>query len=517
LQVIQSTPTGRQPDRLTVRLRTLLALLVILFLLLNAAGHFLTPQLALYAPVWGRISISSPLGLMLTVAGCLATIGLAWWGPAAHLAVNRRLAQWILGISMITALQFATDLGEFSTTRVSSKLTLCNFTPLPDSSLVLRTLASETQKDIDELGTMFAIPDGDPVELCVFTSRPQFLSAISRTPDDGHEGLYNPLTSTIYVPLSRWPATVRHELVHHFQKQRARRSVRTLVQSLTRETRLKQESLAYFLAPEGSPDGWRALDYLNATQLTDSTITRLLTFRGGLGMATRKQTAGVVESANLLLATYPWYATGNPKRAIALYDEPAEKLRQALKDLRNYPRDTLAEQYFRYLMAGSLPMNAPVESGFVSLPGFKKMGRAYGDSLRRGIAEWNRDRRTVLEHRIEWEVVLDTLNTGAQYSKAGQIFARAHGLLSIALNSEEPTALAPVAAVLRAYLAQSQRDGYRALSAWLYYQWLQLEYVRGGVVAIPPADSFAGEYGLYYREMIDRMLGRIRERRRSTG
>ncbi|HWA17192.1 MAG TPA: hypothetical protein VG817_12205 [Gemmatimonadales bacterium] len=495
-----------------MRLRTLLALLVSLFLLLNAAGHFLTPQLALYAPVWGRISITSPLGLALTVLGCLATIALAWWGPAAHLRVNRRLALWTIVLSMITSLQFVTDLGEFTTMRVNRKLTLCNFTPLPDSSLVLRTLAKEAAKDLDELGTMFAIPDGEPVQLCVFASRPQFLTAISRTPDDGHEGLYNPLTSTIYVPLSRWPATVRHELVHHFQKQRARRSLRTLVQSLTRETRLKQESLAYFLAPEGSPDGWRALDYLNATQLTDSTITKLLTFRGGLGKATGRQNRGVVESANLLLATYPWYATGNPEQAIALYDEPAEKLRQALRDLRSYPRDTLAEQYFQYLMAGSLPMTRPAEHGFVSLPGFRKMSRAYGDSLRRGIAEWNRDRRTVLEHRIEWEVVLDTLNTGAQYSKAGQIFRRAHGLLSLAWNSEEPTALGPIAAVLKAYLAQSQRDGYRALSAWLYYQWLQLEYVRGGAVAIPPADSFSGEYGLYYTEMIDRMLTRIRSR-----
>jgi hypothetical protein len=495
-----------------MKLRTLLALLVILFLLLNAAGHFLTPQLALYAPIWGRISITSPLGLVLTVSGCLAILALAWSRPVAHLGVSRRLAVWLIAVSMITALQFIGDLNEFHRTRISSKLTLCNFTTLPDTSLVLRTLARETEKDLEELGTMFAMPDGDPVELCVFTSRPQFLAAISRTPDDGHEGLYNPLTSTIYVPLSRWPATVRHELVHHFQKQRARRSLRTLVQSLTRETRLKQESLAYFLAPEGSPDGWRALDYLNATQLTDTTITRLLTFRGGLGRATGRQNPGVVESANLLLATYPWYATGNPERAIALYDEPEEKLRQALRDLRTYPRDTLAEQYFRYLMAGSLPLNAPVERGFVSVPGFARMSRAYGDTLRRGIAEWNRSRRTVLEHRIEWEVVLDTLDTGAQYSQAARIFARAHGLLSIAWNADEPTALAPVAAVLRGYLSQSQQYGYHALSAWLYYQWLRVEYTRGGVQAIPPADSFASEYGLYYKEMIDRMLGRIRER-----
>jgi hypothetical protein len=498
-----------------VRLRTLLTLLVALFLLLNAAGHSLTPQLALYAPVWGRISVTSPLGLVITLIGCLAVIGLAWGTRLRRVTVSRRFAVWMISLSLITGVQFVTDLTEFSSRRVSRKLTLCNFTPLPDTSIVLRTLANEAEKDIAELGTMFAIPDGDPVALCVFATRAQFLAAISRTPDDGHEGLYNPLTSTIYVPLSRWPATVRHELVHHYQKQRARRSVRTLVQSLTRETRLKQESLAYFLAPEGSPDGWRAIDYLNATQLTDSTITKLLTFRGGLGKATKKQSIGVVESANLLLATYPWYATGNPKRAIALYDEPEEKLRQALRDLRTYPRDTLAEQYFRYLMAGSLPMNAPVERGFVSLPGFKKLGRAYGDSLRRGIAEWNRDRRTVLEHRIEWEVVLDTLNTGAQYSRAGRIFDRAHGLLASVWNAEEPAALTPVAAVLRGYLAQSQQGGYPALSAWLYYQWLQLEYVRGSVVAIPPADSFSKEYGLYYQEMIDRMLLRIQERGRT--
>ncbi len=498
-----------------MRLRALLTLLVALFLLLNVAGHFLTPQLALYAPVWGRISITSGMGLALAVNLCLALVGLAWWSRIGAWRVSGRVAGWVIGLSLITTVQFVTDLQEFTTTPISRELTLCNFTPLADTSLVLQTLAHESEKDLRELGTIFAIPRGEPLQICVFTNRRQFLRAISRQPNDGHEGLYNPLTNTIYVPLSRWPATVRHELVHYFQKQRAKRSIRTLVQSLTRETRLKQESLAYFLAPEGSPDGWRALDYLNATQLNDSTINRLLTFRGGLGKATSRQSSGVVESANLLLATYPWYATGNPARAIELYDEPLEKLKQARLDIARYPRDTLAEQYFRYLMAGSLPINAPVERGFVSVPGFAKLSRAYGDSLRRGIAEWNRDRRTVLEHRIEWEVVLDTLDTGARASKAGSIFTRTQGLLASIAETDSPAALAPVAGVLQLYLAQSQRDGYRALSAWLYYQWLQVEYLRGGALASPPDQEFAGEYGLYYQEVIDRMLARIRERGRS--
>ena len=84
-------------------------------------------------------------------------------------------------------------------------------------------------------------------------------------------------------------------------------------------------------APSDSTSPASSAVYPRTVWRNCGTITRLLTFRGGLGKATKRQSSGVVESANLLLATYPWYATGNPRLAIALYDEPEEKLRRVIE------------------------------------------------------------------------------------------------------------------------------------------------------------------------------------------
>lgn len=400
-----------------------------------------------------------------------------------HIRLETAAAAFVL--ASVTWLQVAVHRSDYHSISLGDGVLLLNFTAIPADSPPIRRLRRDVDEERRALATLFGV-EPERLRVALFPSRRAMHQALG-------PGFGEPvaraqfLTQTIYISLADWNTSFRHELVHIFQSEWARRSPSRWARFLIRHDECLTESLAYHLAPRSGGIGARPVDYVNALDLASAEWEDVRRFQR-ISPTGQPLDEGVRRTVELFLCTYPWHVAGGEAQAVRLYKEIAAGASTRLPHAAPPPvgdRDLRMEALLGYVLAPHFRTRPTPDSRMRTVAAFSVEG---GASIpeRRALAAWNAENTPALSQRVAWEVVLDTLGTGVPRSRASALHARARELSDGELTDQ--AALARATAGLRQIVEESSRAGYVGVAADAYRRLLDLESVAGHDVptAAPP-------------------------------
>ena len=480
-----------------IDLSRLLLALVLYFVGANVVLYLTRPLLLGFTPFWGTFQFFSVVPVSFALAAGVAIL------------VTRRRprrvrpgpAVALLLASSVTFFQLRRSAG-YDVIVVDEHTTLYSYQRLSTGSVLARRLAQDLAAEIDDLAAAFGVEERSPLLVVVFPSRPAFLKHIGA--DDSYSGLFDPVTSRIYVAIQDWHSFLRHELVHYFQREVARRSPWQLALYVVkvRPGPIKRESLAYSLAPQAlKAVGWRAIDYVRAFNAADAALGQEIVSQEAKGRPTPTVSPGAIYSARILLDTDGLYSARNDAEAVRLfYRTSTPAVREAI-DLTRHPRDLASEREIRFEFAEVFARLDAPSGSFVHKGRFADATEHLPPSDRRRLAQWNREHRSRLGERVWWEMVLDTLGTAQSTSEPGEILEAVREARNQSLDTE--TDIARVRRDLQRLFRRSVDEQYWALAAHIYVHVLELDYFVGQVSSLERPLALSAEYNLFQRQYVD--------------
>lgn len=463
-------------------------------LAVNIFVYFHEPVQRWYLPVWGRVPTFAGwavLGAWLLLCGVLLL-------PRFR---NRRIrtgaAVLAFLLASVTLMQVALDRNDYRTLPLGDGVVLLNFTGLAAESAPIRRIRRDIEQERRALAGLFGTePEGFRVAL--FPSRHAMHRALG--PGSGEPvARAQFLTHTIYISLADWNSSFRHELVHVFQSEWARRSLSRWARFLFRHDECLTESLAYYLVPSTGDIGERPVDYINALDLTRAEWDTVGRFRR-LGPAGPPLHPEIQRTVDIFLCTYPWHMAGSDARAVRLYQQVTAGDSVPLPSTITPPvgsRDPETEALLGYVLAPYFRTRTVPDPRLRTVAALAAEGEGTA-AERRSLAEWNAANTPSLSQRVAWEVVLDTLGTGRTTSPADRLHARARHFADGEIRDE--ASLAAALAGLRVVLRESTAAGYRGVAAYTYWRLLDLESMSGQTVPTAAPSGIEPELNRYFTE-----------------
>lgn len=471
-----------------------LLILGLWLLAVNVLLYFHEPVQRWYLPVWGRVPTLAGwavLGAWLLLCGVLLR-------PRFR---NRRVRPGVTAVAFllvsVTWVQVAIGRNDYRTLLLANDIVLLNFTGFGAESAPVRRILDEVEQERRALATLFGMePEG--FRIALFPSRGAMHRALG--PGFGEPAARTQfLTRTIYISLADWNTSFRHELVHLFQGEWARRSPSRWTRFLFRHNECLTESLAYYLAPESGGVSARPVDYINALDLTHAEWDTVGRFER-VAPTGHPLNPEIQRSVDIFLCTYPWQVAGSDAQAVRLYQQVTTDESVPLPRTVSLPvgsRDPDAEALLGYALAPHFRIRTDPDPRLRTVAAFAgERGRSINQ--RRALAEWNAANTPSLPQRVAWEVVLDTLGTGRTASPANTLHARARDLAEGEIRDQ--ASLASTLDGLRAVLRESTAAGYQSVAAYTYWRLLDLESMSGQLVPTAPSPGIEREFNRYLAE-----------------
>jgi hypothetical protein len=478
-----------------MKTRRLLTIIFFMFLLGNLFCYYALPLNYYFLPFWGKVNIN-PTTTLVILTFIIAFYIVLKYIPAAnqHCIQQKSMIFSLLTLPTITFFQVE-GICERYTVSKQQQFTLYNFTRISESSPIVRYILSDIKHEINYLSSIK--PDAKPisVNVCIFSSEIAMREGTMLN-DDISMVYYDSFKNTIYIWITEWHRSLRHELVHCFQ----RHSISFGIIGILYErlnyflNSLPSESEAYFLAPFSGFLEFTVSDFIQASDTNSSTIHSLInlhTFPPQL----------LNDNSNLsnesLLAAYI-ISTYRYNNKLKYQDD--NRTIPSNNPLKYISADTLSVSYIRYYFASYFPMNHKESKyPFMPLRSFTRDIKQFSKQQTDSIITFNRKMRVTLEHKIEWENFSATLGN-SQTDECWKIFQYVQDCLSNDIYDESD--LKNLSQTLFQRYIYALDKNYTALSAYIYLRLIECNILLGS--EFPKlSEKCLKEYNRSYLDYID--------------
>lgn len=452
----------------------------------------------IYLPFWGRLLAKNSATIFAWLAA-MAICFICFF----KLRGARKYSGVILCLASIGLFTFLQLLWvkDYQTYHLSENITLQSYSEFSSNSSVYKFIREDANKEFSELKELFLVDNCKKLHIALFSSTEQMQELTGRY---DARAFFNPIKSTIYISLSEWNESYRHELVHYFQEQRQHTSYFQLLTNIDNTNQLKVESLAFYLAPHTNIH-CRSIDLIRAVSLTSPIVHPIITFESFGGVPSKYLQEQYVRYANFMLATLRWHLCANDKLVVESYftNSSSTNLNRSIES----KKDIQSERYCQYYYGENLPMLGKADSNFRSLHEYYAVFDSLSDSAQISIAKFNLEQRTILPHKIDWEIVLDTLHKNQRFSAASKLRNNFYQSMNMRISNEKQ--INNLSDSLHSYLSQAIVYNYKALAAYVYVHLLNIECVMGLSHHTTIPQVIESMYSLSYQEYIQYLKNKI--------
>ncbi len=435
----------------------------------NTCSYFFLPLSYYFLPFWGKVTINGLTSILILGLVCIIGLGIKIIPTIFNYSIPRKeIVICLMILPLCTFIQTAAISDKY-TVLSHDNFTLYNFTRISDESVIIQHLANDIQREINSLATQIATKKSLHVNVCVFSSANAMREGTLLGDNDAFV-YYDSFKNTIYVWVAEWHRSIRHELIHCFQRHTISLGILGLLYERFNYwlNPLPSESEAYFFAPFSGFLEFTVDDFASAVDTTDAIVQNLV----NLNSLSNNYESLKIEQSEALLASYIistlYHKKNNPK---ATFNGNQNSLSEY-----SAKNETMAQDYIRYYFSSFLPMHAKNNLPFTSLIIFKKHLHKFSKQHIDSIAKFNRYARVTLEHKIEWENLLDTLGT-SQRDYCWQIFTNTLNSLEREIHNEDD--LRSISETLKKNYDEALQKNYTALSAYIYIRLAEYHALLG--------------------------------------
>lgn len=375
--------------------------LVLIYFIINILLYLIQPINYIYFPFWGRMKFSIHNLVISLILVFIIIIAIIFYEKKNK--NNRKYINFFVPFIFITFLQVKYLNNDYLYFKVNKHLKLYIPKTLTSNQISIDRIIKDINLEYNSLNEIFNIKEKHDLKIILFSSLHDMHEANLHF-GKNYYAKYSILKSQIYICIDYWHRSLRHELVHYYQRELIlNSSFSQSVKLIIFNNVLRTEALAWYLQPF-TTKYFSPMDCLYSLDFTDEEIYSAI--KDGKEVFEKSSGLDEVwqEYLNYSVTSLYFYSFDNKRDAVDAYMKIPFICTKNKIFKRNNDVDKRNVNYFRYLSKDLF------DEKFYQYKDFKKQRKNISEKKQLEIAEWQEKIDPNLWQRVMWKVVQDTVN-----------------------------------------------------------------------------------------------------------